>query len=66
MDQTPAVLEAIVLATTLGLWLSTLQEWLFGKKLEGAKAFYLSVALSLVVGVIATARAGGFVVGRED
>lgn len=62
MDQTPSVLEAIAIATTVGLWLSTVQELVFRKKLEGRAAFMFSVALSLAVGIVATVRTGGFVV----
>lgn len=62
MDQTAAVAEAITIAITVGLWLSTIQEWLFRDQLEGRAAFLFSIAASLGVGIIATARTGGFVV----
>lgn len=57
-----AIAGAIVIAGTVGIWLSILQERIFGKRLEGEPARLLSIAAALVVGVIATAQAGGFVI----
>lgn len=62
MDQLAAVTEAIAIATTVGLWLSTLQELVFKGRLDGRPAFLFSVAAALAVGIVATARTGGFVI----
>lgn len=57
MEETIAVAEAVALA---GLVASVLQERFFSK-LQGRSAFAASVAVSLAVGIVATARTGGFV-----
>jgi hypothetical protein len=57
-----AIAEAVLIAGTIGVWLAILQERIFGQKLEGNNARYLSIAAALVVGIFATARTGGFVI----
>lgn len=69
MDQTiataAAVAEATLIAGSVGLWLSTIQELVFKDRLDGKPAFYLNVALSLAIGTAATVRTGGFVIVGE-
>jgi hypothetical protein len=57
-----AIAEAVLIAGTVGIWLSILQERIFGSRLEGDRARYLSIAAAVIVGIIATARSGGFVI----
>jgi hypothetical protein len=64
MDQTLAIAEAIMIA---GFIASIAQE-AFLSHLEGQQARIASIAVSLVIGIVATFRTGGFVLatGTND
>jgi hypothetical protein len=61
MDNTAAVAQAIVLAGTVGAFLSMAQERFLGGRLSGTSAMAFNVAASLAIGIVAVLQSGGFV-----
>lgn len=61
MDQAAAIAQAIIIAGTLGVFISIAQERFLGKRLDGPMALVVNAGISLGIGVVAVVQSGGFV-----